>query len=226
MNFKGLRSIAFMLVLAVFSTSAMADKTRNARSGDVASQYTLETDGDFFRTVNGNKCQITNKVEDFKISMHPSDKAVVYFIREESNSSSSYETYNLYVLHNASRTGQCPKASKKKIVSDVAYVDGKFKYNVVSNTNTTIVNVALNANGQFTAWDNNQVVLTQNNVEDYTLHNKFGVSGAPFSSYVVFAINDDGYVLKVKGKTPSSSKWDRGTQYSDLADFKRSNRIQ
>lgn len=130
------------------------------------------------------------------------------------------------MLHNAEPSGNCPKTSRKLILSDVARKSGDWRYSVVSNTNTTIVNVALSRNGDFHAWDNARVVLTARDVQDYSMHQKYGVSGAPFSTYVLFALNDAGFVLKVKGQDPGSSKWDTSRRYNSLSEFKRANDIQ
>ncbi len=204
---------AFLVVVA---PAFGKDVTKQARSNDVASQYTLDDRGNFFRQVGRNKCQITNDVEDFKVSQHPNDVAMVYFIKKR----------DLYVLHNTVRTGNCPKASTKVLQNNIAKKHGDYRYSVVSNTDTTIVNVALGENGRFTAWDDTKLVLDQSRVADYTMHGKFGVKGAPFSSYALFLINETGNVLKVKGNNPAGSLWDTSERFLDLAEFKAKYKIQ
>lgn len=188
--------------------SSLLDQEKNARSNDVASRYVLEDNGNFFRYVGRNKCQITNRVDSFKVSQHKNDAAMVYFKRNG----------DLYVLHNASRSGNCPKASKKVIMNDVA------KYNVVSSTKTTIVNLAVSRFGNFTAWDNNRALISKRGVKAYSMNNCYG-TGRSFSSYVAFAINSAGHIFKVKGKSPSSSKWDTSRRYNSVSDFVRKNNV-
>lgn len=189
--------------------STLNDQTKNARSNDVASRYVLEDNGNFFRFVGNQKCQITNNVDSFKVSSHPNDAAMVYFERDN----------DLYVLHNASRTGNCPKASKKVITSNVA------KYNVVSSTQTTIVNLALSKSGTFTAWDNTTPVVSKTGVKSYSMSQCYGVSGKSFSTYVAFAINSAGHIFKVKGKSPGSSNWDTSARYNSVDEFVRKNNV-
>ena len=69
-------------------------------------------------------------------------------------------------------------------------------------------------------------ILTGKFVSDYVMHQKYGVRGASFSSYVLFAINDGGFVLKVKGEKPLDSKWDNSERYFDLTEFKNKYKIQ
>ncbi len=190
-----------------------------ARKSDIATKYVLLKNGDLFREVNGKDCQITTNVLDFSVSSHPQDVAVIYFIRDEN-------TPNLYVGHNNDRNGDCPKASTKRILSDIKKTHGEYDYSVVPNTNTTIVNVALTRGGDFVAWENNRAVLSLRNVKDYSMHQKYGVKGAPFSSYVAFVLRDDGWVMKVKGEEPSESKWDTSQKYDSLKDFKSENKIK
>lgn len=199
----------FGLVALFAGVQAQADQVKQARDNDVASEYTLKANGDLFRTVRGTQCQVTNNVDSLKISQHKDDAAMIYFERED----------DLYVLHNSDRAYPCPKASKKVILANVQ------EYSVVSNEHTTIVNAALSKSGKFVAWDNTKPVLTQSSVVDYSMHGKFNVKGAPFNRYVLFAINSTGYVLKVDGDHPQSSKWDSSRKYYNLKEFKNKNNI-
>jgi hypothetical protein len=52
------------------------DQGRRNSGMEIADSYTLMPNGDFFREVNGLKCQVTSKVEDFKVSSHPRDAAL------------------------------------------------------------------------------------------------------------------------------------------------------
>jgi len=185
---------------------------KKARKNDVAEDYTLNANGDLFRTVNGNKCQITNQVLDMKVSSHPDDVAMLYFIKDEGKP-------NLYVLHNIKdAAASCPKTSKKKIQDDIEMDGRKYKYSVVSTTDTSIVNVGLSKNGLFLAFDKDKAVVNEKNVVDYMMHPKYNVKGQPFSSYVTFLINRAGNIFKVKGKTPADSKWDQ-SKHKDINAF-------
>ncbi|MEW6056826.1 MAG: hypothetical protein AB1540_09440 [Bdellovibrionota bacterium] len=201
-------ALAFALPLSAVAYDSIKEEKR-ARSNDVADRYILERDGDFFREVRGKPCQITNNVDDFKVSQHRNDAAMVYFIKDG----------DLYVLHNAESSGQCPKASKKVIMPNVK------KYNVVSNTNTTIVNTALDRSGTFIAWDNTRDVLTVRGVDEYKLNQCFG-TGRSFSSYVAFLLSRSGDIYKVKGNEPEKSKWDNSRDsYNTLNQFEDRQRV-
>lgn len=132
------RLIALLVAFTGISAFAKDDIVKRARNNDVASEYILKANGDLFRIVSGNKCQVTNGVEDMKISAHPNDTAMMYFIKEG----------DLYILKNAETHGQCPKADKKVLMPNVARSGSNYKYNVVSNTNTRVVNVALDSYGK------------------------------------------------------------------------------
>lgn len=186
---------------------------KDARSNDVASNYALDKNGGLYRFVNGNKCQITSNVADMKISMHPQDKAMMYFSKES----------NLYVLNNP--TGeelrkQCPKAKTSIIMSNVS------KYNIVSNTNTVIVNVALSTSGKFVAWENSDIVFKADGIAEYSMNSCFGAKDKKFTTYVAFlrtAIG--GIIIKVKGKNPAASKADDSKYYYDITKFKSENNV-
>lgn len=212
----------FILGLATLGANlAAADQTKKARSNDLASEYILKDNGDLFRIIksNGNKCQITNRVQDFKVSQHPRDAAMIYFIKNG----------DLYVLNNNWQSRKpCPEAITKSIMSGVKKIDGKYKYTVVSNTDTEIVNLALDDSfsRQFVAWDNKKVVFKSGNVVDYQNHGKYGVRGAPFSSYVAFALTRDRCIIKVKGKDPENSKADCSRYFDSIREFKEVNGIK
>ena len=149
---------------------------KHARKNDVATDYILKPNGDLFRTVKGHPCQITTKVLEMKVSGHPDDVAMLYYIKDDKGSN------NLYVLLNAESTGQCPKATTNSIMSGVKKIKGKFKYTVVPTIHTTIVNMALSERGSFRAWEKNSVVVSEEDVQDFTMHQNFNVKGRPFST--------------------------------------------
>jgi len=208
---KKLGAVLCALIALSLSTSAFAAERKQARANDVASEYVLENNGDLFRIIRGTdiKCQVTTRVSDFKISQHPNDVAMIYFKRDG----------DLYLLRNGDRRGQCPIANKSVLVTGVR------KYSVVSTTDTTIVNVALSNSGELAAWDNTNVRVSKSNVSDYKMYQYYGVSGKPFSTYVLFAINYGGSVLKVKGVNPEESKWDESRRFSSIDDFMVLNRL-
>jgi hypothetical protein len=192
-------------LLVISSVTAFADVVKEGRSNDIASKYILEDDGDFFRIVNGNKCQITNGVSEFKISAHKKDVAMLYFKKDG----------NLYILKNITgSTGNCPKADKSVLVANIK------KYTVVSNTtsDSEVVNLTLDSQGLFRAWSNTKSVFAIQNVKDYVNNTCFGTDGLSYSSYTAFAITYEGQVFKVKGGE-ADAKADK-LKFSDLGQFK------
>ena len=92
------------------------------KQGRDGNRYVLMSNGDFFRYIaaqNNLKCQITTMVQDFKISMHQNDVALLYYIRNESMAN------NLYVLNKVDLTGtgsNCPKTTATKILPNIKLV--------------------------------------------------------------------------------------------------------
>lgn len=181
---------------------------KQARTSDPADQYLLDKKGNLFRVLGKNTCQITNNVSDFKISQHKDDAAVIYYIQDN----------DLYVVHpQTSNGGNCPPVSKKKILDDIE------KYTVVSNTNSTIVNVALTRSGKLVAWDNTKVVYEDSGVADYLMNECFGREGKSFSSFVFFSFDSSGYVTKVKvdaGYSRYNQSKETNNRYVSIQDFK------
>jgi hypothetical protein len=210
-----------LILLSAIATAAVMGtafaETKQARDGDIASSYTLNKDGSFFRTtLAGTKCEVTNNITDFKVSQHPNDLAMAYFVKDG----------DLYVLNNVKAVqdfvkiafGECPKTTKKLIVSSVD------KYTVVSNQNTTVVNLTLATNGEFKAWDNNKAILTLSHINEYVNNECYGSKKASFSSYVAFAIDKNGFVYKIKGEKTESSKVSEKS-YDSLKEFKKTENV-
>ncbi|MGB1013349.1 MAG: hypothetical protein ACPG4T_04375 [Nannocystaceae bacterium] len=201
------------------STAQASDIVKQARSNDVASQYVLEDDGDFYRMVGKHKCQITTKVDEFKISRHPNDAAMVYFVKNN----------DLWVLHNAQIPGhgQCPAASKTTILEDIAKAYSKVRYTLVNTIKTKIVNAAMSTkfNGLFVAWDNTTPVFQAANVKDYLMNTCYGTPKKKYNTYVAFVLTNDKKVIKVKGKKPESSVVDNKKTYASLQEFKSANKV-
>lgn len=219
-----------LILLALIAAPAMADESANCnaraprgqdwkvckntvRSNETVEQYLLTRNGDLYATLKrgGALCQITAGVDDFKISQHPNDAAVVYFTKNN----------DLYVLNKqkVGYDGECPKTSKKVIMENVK------EYKVATNTKTTIVNAALSQNGKLVAWDNVKAVYTDYGVSDFEMNNCYGVKGKSFNSFVLFSMDYAGFVTKVKGKSSGdyfeyiSDKTTKG-RYSNLSSFK------
>ncbi|WP_372370951.1 hypothetical protein [Candidatus Uabimicrobium sp. HlEnr_7] len=208
---KLVKLVFTFVILTSLILSLNADTSKKSRKGDNASEYILKANGDLFRIVDGQKLQVTTRVADFKISHHPQDAAMIYFIRDN----------NLYILKRSDK-----KSKKAIIFQDIAKAGKKYRYNVAPSPKTTIVNLALSGKGEFRAWDNKKIVLQQNNVVNYKMNNNFAAKGKPFSSYVAFAIDTNGYILKIKGKSPGKSKWDNSRSYKNIKEFKRVNGLK
>ena len=191
---------------------------KEARKSDTADRYMLGHDGTLYRRINGANCAVTSGVKDFKISQHPNDVAVIYYRKNG----------DLYMVNKDKerRTrGQCPSAegNTKKLMSNVK------KYTVTSNTDTTIVNAALSKSGQFSAWDNVQVVYSDINVDDFTMNSCFGAKGKSFSSYVLFTLDRYNNISKVKVNKEykylrDDSKVNR-ERFDSISDFKDRNKV-
>ena len=200
-----------MLATLMLSAATFAQEVKMARESDLATKYTLKANGDLFRTIRGNECQVTNNVESLKISQHPNDAAVAYFQKDG----------DLYALHNADYSYPCPKTSKKMIMSKVD------KYTVVSNTKTVIVNMALSKYGNFVAWDNARPVVSSESVDSYVNNTCYGSEGKSFNTYVAFARTYSGKILKIRGGLNGESvevKTDNNYYY-DIASFKNKNNV-
>ena len=203
---------AIALSLVLLPAVGRADTVKRARSTDIATEYRLEGT-DLYRMVDGQKCQVTTDVIEFKVSQHPDDAAVIYYLRRERGAA------NLYSLENTDGGGQCPKAKKHRILDDIARSGGRYKYSVVPSAKAEIVAVALSRQGTLVAWDEQTAVVEEQGVEDYRLHDRFGKAGAPFRRYVAFAIDSAGFVLKLDGRAPRGSRYDSQQPYPDLDAF-------
>lgn len=183
-----------------------------ARKSDKgASKYLLTEAGQLSRITddNGVKCALDQDVIDFKVSQHPNDAAVLYYVKK----SSSGEKLMIVNNTDGDAGGQCVKAVKKELM------DGVKEYSVVSNQHTTIVNANLGKNGLFQAWDDQRVVYQDNGIVDYQMNPCFGAEGKAFSSYAIFTIDTSGIVTKVKGLAG-------GSLIKDASDSSRFNTLK
>ena len=160
---------------------------REARRNDVADRYMLGNDGTLFRRINGAVCSVTSGVEDFKVSQHPNDVAVLYFKKKN-------HLHLLNMDRERRPSGRCPSSAGniRKLMDNVK------KYTVTSNQNTTIVNAALDEVGNFRAWDNTRVVYSDSNVDEYQMNACFGIENKSFSSYVLFTRDSSDNITKVR----------------------------
>jgi len=192
---------------------------KQARKNDTADKYLLDHEGNLFRKVPKVKtpCQITSDVSDFKISQHPNDVAVLYYKKGN----------DLYIFNKDKEyrpNGQCPsaKGNSKMLMANVQ------KFTVTSNQNTTIVNAAVDVNGNFNAWDNNIVVYSDKGIDEFQMNSCYGTQGKSFSSYVLFTRDYQGNVTKVKTDgtyfVKDASKVDP-RRYNGLTDFKKQNNV-
>ncbi len=200
------------LISLFFSFTALSQSYYTARSNDIAKKYILEANQDLFRTVRGNKCQVTTNVESMKVSQHKADVAMVYYVR---NSDLHMLTnQNLYSASN------CPKTNKTELMSEVK------EYSIVPSSESKYVNFALNHRGQLQGWaESGSPLFSISRIVDYSHNNCFKKAGMPFSSYVVFAIKTNGQIVKIKGN--GSNTWNKTTteSYSSIKEFKKKNNL-
>ncbi len=196
--------------------------------GRDGNRYVLMSNGDLFRYIasrNQLKCQITTLVQDFKVSMHINDAALIYFIRRESS------VDNLYVLNqnvNPPATG-CPTTASTKIMSSIRIIGGKFKYTVVSNTSATIVtdvvNMALSNNNsgsidQLRAWGNVSSVYSQTGIKDYLMNECWGTANRTYNTFVAFAVSNTNRIWKIPGVNPGTATTQDPISFATIQEFK------
>lgn len=202
------RKIMFVLstlLVSAFATAASADDIKNcpidgksykeckqARSNDRgAKRYLLTSAGQLLRITDDNrlKCTIDQNVIDLKISIHPTDRAVVYYTKSANGGKQLIAVNNV----DGDFAGKCVKVKKAVLMDDVK------EFSVVPNRDTTIVNAALSKSGVLKAWDATQLVYQDKGVVDYQINSCFNQSGKSFNSYALFSIDRSGIVMKIKG---------------------------
>ena len=159
----------------------------NARANTAVDQYMLDNAGDLYSYIGriNRICQVTSRVKNMKVSMHPNDAAVLYFEKDGN-------LFDANEVRIASQ--QCPQMKTKELMAGVE------KYSVVGNSNTTVVNMALSKSGEFIAWDNNQAIYKDIGVKDYLVNSSnYGVPRAPFTTFVAFTLGYDSKITKIKG---------------------------
>lgn len=214
--------LAIALAAVAFQTTTSSAKTigddvvKNARSGDVASQYVLRADGGLFRQIGKNLCQVTSDVDDFKVAQHPDDPTAIYVVKRGG-------LFALTVGGEAERGAECPKAQLDSLISTLDRTGGKWAYRVVDRKDTPISLVAQDASGRVTAWDEQGVAVYVEGAVAFKLNECFG-SKKSFSSYVAFVLDGEGHVSKLGGKDPRKSKADPA-RYKSMDAFLAKNRV-
>lgn len=209
-------------VLALSSSVAVAKELADgtvrkaARTGDVASEYTLRPDGALFRQIGKNTCQVSTEVYDFKVAQHPTDPTAIYVVKKG----------GLFALVPGAADGRatsCPPAKLSPLIAGVERVNDEWMYKVVDRKDTPISLVAQDTDGHVTAWDAKGVAVTVNGARDMKVNACFG-SKKSFGSYVAFAIDRDGRVSKIGGKDPRKSKLDP-KRYDSIDSFLAANKV-
>lgn len=165
---------------------------KQARSNDRgAKQYLLTSSGQLLRITDDNrvKCTIDQDVIDMKISIHPTDRAVIYYTKSANGGKQLIAVNNV----DGDRAGQCVKVKKSVLMDNVK------EFSVVPNRDTTIVNAALSKSGVFKAWDATSLVYQDQGIVDYQINSCFNQSNKSFNSYGLFTIDRYGIVMKIKG---------------------------
>lgn len=175
-----------------------------------------ERDGvDFYVNLrNGQKCQITTNVDDFK--MLPRGGHVL-----------AYETKagELVMLrHGDDNARQCYSQRDRK--TDVTDQQARVvKWNVINAADVPVVLIALDKNGFVKMYDTNGNEVSNlgiRNVEDYRLHPCHGKRGVPFNSKIAFAYGNG----RVGTIEPNGRYVLDSGNYQSAADFIQRHRIE
>lgn len=190
------------------AAGATTKVTKQARPGDIASEYELTESGDLFRQVGKHRCQITNGVTEFRVASHPLDEGAIYFVKAG----------DLKVLLPPARaTSGCPKADVRTVVPSVK------KYALVTDPKSPVVLMSLDADDHFQGFGPEGRVNIRD-VADFVMNACYGQDGRSFSSYSAFIIDAYGLVTRLKGKEPGE-KTDFKRAYTSLDEFKTVNRV-
>lgn len=200
---------SIVLSLSLGTTHLQGEIAKKARPEDTVSHYTLDNNGRLFMSINQDQCLVATHVKSFKIALHPQDTAMVYFLEESGD---------LYVLNKAAKSPfpffrGCPPPAVSKLLS------GVIKYSLIQERSTSIVNLALSADGRFIACDLRKCSFQEKGVKAYKVNRTYQQKNSPNSAYVAFLYSADHYILKLKGKTPQTSLWDVRRAYPSLEAF-------
>ncbi len=190
-----------------------SDKLRDAKEShgnDKVVKYELYESGDFFRIMpDGKKCQITTKVESFKMA-RMDDSAALYFLRDGNLSA-------LYPVR--SYSNQCPNKSDEIIADSVN------RYTIPSENLLSIFAFGIRYNNDLIyvvpsphkGGSPYSYYRLDGPFKDYLHNTCYNQNGKSFNSYIIFALRQDGRVLKVKENM--DNKLTEKT-YKNLQDFK------
>jgi hypothetical protein len=197
------------MLLALPAAAHAADKlTKQARPGDVASEYSLTESGDLYRQVGKRRCQITTRVTELKVATHPADGAAVYFVKDG----------DLMALVPPPRPGgACPKADVRHVASGVK------KFTLVSDAASPFVLMALDRDDRFRAIGPEGAIDVPD-ATAFSMNACHGQQGRRFSSYAAFVIDRFGMVTKVKG-SEAAEKTDFKRAYASLDEFRNVNQV-
>lgn len=185
------------------------------RSVDQASQYMLARSGSLYAHMkNGTYCRLQSGVDEIKIAANVNDPALLYY-------KSGGDLYYLS-LSDKSLYGNCYRTSGRLLVRNVQ------KYSIVKNSDTELVNVALDQSGTLHAWDYQSREVKMYGITDYQMNSCYDNAGKSYNSYVLFAQKNDGTIAKLRGKSAQmgifsdSVYFDKVTNkaYSDIKSFK------
>src|SRR5262249_34848112 len=154
------------------------------------------------------RCQITNKVTDFKIAQHPADAAALYFVKDG----------DLKILFPpTSASGGCPKAEAMTVTPNVS------RFTVVTDPRSPWFVMTLDGAGQFQAVGHDGA-LSVPGAQDFVMNACHGQSDRKFSSYSAFVLDRDGLVTRVKGRE-ATEKTDFARSYGSLEEFRNANGV-
>jgi hypothetical protein len=187
---------------------APAPEVKNARQGDIATQYGL-LDGNLFRVIDGQRCQVSDRVTDLKIPHHAGDPAVAYYVRDGA----------LYAVELGARSAEgCPRTAKHKVVDEVR------NFWLAPGGSSSVTSLVRHGHDVLSVWDHNGDHRELTGVTSVAMNSCFQAAGKAFSSNIAFSIDAAGFVTKI-GRHLTDIKRDDSKSYRDIAGFVSSNRV-
>ena len=204
---KKFLSLTVLAITALTFAGPAFAETKKARDNDLVDSYELE-DGKLSRQIGNMKCDVTNGVTSFKVSQHPQDAAMIYYMKDG----------DLHYLKNPAgavrKNGQCPKAEKAMLLANVK------DYTVVSSEKTKIVNMALTEGGRLVGWPNTgRPLVDKQGIKTLKMNPCNDKAGYSFKRYVAFGEARDGTVLKIEGDKPEDSAF-TPERFDSISEFK------
>lgn len=208
-----LLSLSVLAITAItFAAPAFAEP-KKARDNDLVDSYELLDNSKLVRRIGNLSCDVTSGVTSFKVSQHPNDAAMIYFMKDG----------DLHYLKNPAgavrKKGECPKAEKALLLANVK------DYTVVPTQKTEIVNMALTHEGRLVAWPNTgRPLVDVNGIKELKMNPCNDQAGFSFKKYVAFAESRDGRILKIEGDKPSDSAF-TPESFDSIGDFKEKQNV-